>query len=119
MTNLSHSLVTDLLSDNFEMLHNGDIAPCSISLFYHPNANQEVITALQRIEEKICEELDPDDIYSEPRRYCPWVHQNDGDPGLWMTENNLLIVLQYIGARQRVIELNLDEGGARLHFHKK
>ena len=34
MTNLSYGLITDLLSDDYEMLHNGEHPPQRISILY-------------------------------------------------------------------------------------
>ena len=115
MPNLAHRMITDLLDDDLEMLHNGDIAPRSISLFYDPEANLEVMDALSRIETRMIEILDPDNVYAESRRVMPLLDRHP----IMLTPKSLIIVLQYTGAGQRVLELDLDQKGARLHFHKK
>lgn len=115
MTNLAHRLITDLIDEDLVMLHNGDIAPRAISFFYDYEPNQEVRDATRRLEEAMCTMLDPDDVYHEPRRYCPWIPGT----GVMLTPKVMIIVLHYTGASQRVLELRLEKDSASLHFHKK
>lgn len=114
MPNLSHSLITDLLSDDFEMLHNGEHAPHRISIFYDPEANKDVREAIDRISSKLMESIDPDDIYAEARRYMGFLNGTH----IMFTPSILVLVLFYKEAAQRVLELQLTGDKARLHFHK-
>ena len=56
-----------------------------------------------------------DDVYHEPRCYCPWITGT----GVMLTPKVMIIVLHYTGASQRVLELRLEKDCASLHFHKK
>ena len=120
MPNLAHRMITDLLDDNLEMLHNGDIAPRRISIFHSKEANPQVRDGVTRLEEKMIEVLDPDDVYIEARRWQKRLYIPALDnPPIMLTPSTLIIVLHYSGANPRFIELNLDDKGAKLHFHRK
>ena len=114
MTNLSHSLITDLLSDDYQMLHNEEQAPHRISIFYDREPNTDVRAAIARISDVMLETLDPDDVYAEARNHMAWL----GGGHLMMTPNTLVLVLHYPDAPQRVLELHLQDNKARLHFLK-
>ena len=115
MANLSYSLITDLLSDDYEMLHNGEVPPKSISIYYDHEPNDDVRSAIDRISSLMLERLDPDLVYAEARRYMGWLGEGGG---LMFTPNTLVLVLHYEGAAQRVLELHLAGDKARLHFLK-
>jgi hypothetical protein len=111
MQNHAQTLIRDLLSDEYQMLHQGDLPPERISLFYHPQANEEVQQGLSRIEETMCECLNPDNVYSEPRRYL--------GSATTLNKDTLLLIMYYQDDSQRVLALTLNAQGARLSFHKK
>ena len=114
MPNLSHSLITDLLSDDYQMLYHGDEPPRRISLFYDHEPNQDVREAIQRISDVMLAKLDPDDVYAEARRHMGWL----GQGGIFFTPSILVLVLHYEGATQRVLELHLQGNKGTLHFLK-
>ena len=112
--NHARQLITDLLSDEYQMLWKGEIPPYGISIFSDPEANEEVRTAVQRIEEKVLTWLDPDNVYREERRHMSFLD----DSYLILSPATLVLVLMYRGEGQRVLELTLNDSGARLHFRK-
>lgn len=113
--NHSHQLVTDLLSDDYQMLYKNGIAPFGISIFIDPEKNDQVWDAVVRIEDRAATWLKPAHIFREERRYMGFT---DGSH-LMLTPSTLVLVLFYHGESQRVLELTLSEKGAQLHFRKK
>jgi hypothetical protein len=84
-------------------------------MFHGFDSNEDVLKAVERIEDKFLTLVDPDDIYIEQRGYMPLLHVE----GLTLNEDSLVLVLHYKGAYQKVIELTLRGELAILRFHEK
>lgn len=115
MNNLHRNLVSDLISDDHNMLWHHEEPPYIAAIYTGTVPNPEVLEALERILETLMETCEPQNVHQDSIPYIPFIRKG----GLKLTEVSLVLVLSYHNEGQRALELTLSETGARLHFHKK
>jgi len=112
-TKLSINLITDLLSEKLEMLHSGDEAPEALVMIAHPESNDCVVDAMNRIFENVSAYIGIQNIQVQifSVMYVLDIQRK-------INPDTLLLFLQYPSGATRKLELTLDGMMAKLHFLK-